>query len=653
MKVRLLLICSALLLLTINLHAQSHSKRTHKNGHSGNRSTLLDAGEGDYDIKHLKFNLNVSDTSLHISGNVSTTAKVIAPSMSAYMFELDTLMVIDSAKVNGELLPVSTSVTPTGFLRTMILPTALPAGATFTAQVFYHGVPPAGGGFFNGVTKAVLDGVPMIYTISDPWVAADWWPAKQSVDDKIDSVDMFITVPAGQVDGSNGLLVNIDSTSVPGFWTYHWQTHYAINYYLISMSVSQYVQERYYHHFAGSTDSMLIQNFFVDTASFYPLYKAGFDSLGMIMDYYDSLYGRYPFWKEKYGVCYTTLPGGMEHQTMTTIGVPYTWVIAHELTHQWFGDNVSYQTWPDVWLSEGFATFDEQLFYTHFRGPAAGLAHRQMYLTQALGDPCGEVYVTDTSSANTLFYQPTVYAKGQGVVTMLRYLAPNDSLFFKGLRTYQQTYSYGNASTADLKAIMEATYGFALDTFFNQWIYGSGYPVYRVTWNQIGTNVYVKLIQTQSCPATTNHFSTPIELQLRSAASDSIVKVYNSIDTQVFMLTWPVTMDSLVLNPDVWTICRGIGRVTRDTTLGVVAGINNIIPKNVTIQPNPTNNYWLIEQLPEDTGLMLTDMSGRILWQGKSGKGYTIIPGDKLPPGDYLLKLQGSNNTESIKLVHW
>ncbi len=641
MKIKIILICSALLMLTLNSYAQQHRK------HSGNKTTLADPGEDDYDVKYLRFNLNVTDTSVHISGDVSTTAQVVADSMTAYVFELDTLMTIDAATVDG----VSCTLTTSGSVRTLTLPWTLAAGSMFTAQIFYHGVPPPGGGFFNGLTHAVSSGgTNMVYTISDPWVALDWWPAKQSVDDKIDSVDMFVTVPSGVADGSNGVLVNVDTSSTPGFATYHWQTHYPITYYLISIAVARYAQEKYYHHFPGSTDSMLIQNFFLDTATFYPSYKANFDSLGLILDYYDSLYGRYPFWQEKYGVCYTTLPGGMEHQTMTTIGVPYTWTIAHELTHQWFGDHVSYLTWGDVWLSEGFATFDEQLFYEHFWGPAAGFGRRNYYLNMAFGDACGELYVTDTTTANTLFYQPTVYAKGQGVVTMLRYLAPQDSLFFKGLRTYQQTYGFSNASTADLKAIMETAYGgMNLDTFFHQWVYGKGFPVYAVRWNQTGSSVAVRLVQTRSCPSSYDTtFSTPLELELHSGSLDTIIKVYNNVDTQWYTFNWAPTIDTVMLNPDIWTICKQIGHAIHDPGLGVTT----IVQGALKVSPNPSSNNWQIDGLTENTALTLTDINGRIIWKGKSSKGTTVIPGDKLPPGDYFLK-PGDGNTDSIKLVHW
>ena len=640
------LFCCLFLAFSGNSYAGHGSRKNHI---SGGRTTLLDPGEGNYDIKYLKFNLHVADTSLTISGNVSTTAQVIIPSMSSYLFELDTLMIIDSAKINGARLTVVTA----GSLRTIALPTALPNNTMFTAQIFYHGVPPPGGGFFNGVTHAVSSaGTNMIYTVSDPWVALAWWPTKQSVDDKIDSVDMYVTVPAHQVDGSNGVLVSIDSTSVSGYWQYHWQTHYPITYYLISIAVSNYADYRSYMHFTGSSDSLLIQNFFMDTATFNPVYKPIFDSLGLMINYFSSLYGRYPFWHEKYGVCYTNLPGGMEHQTMTTIGLPspaYSYIVAHELTHQWFGDNVSYASWHEVWLSEGFACFAEQLFFNQFWSATAAKTHRQQLLNSALGRPCGMVYINDTTTSDSLFDQPTVYDKGQGVINTLRYMAPTDSQFFQVLKTYQQTYALGNASTADFKNIAETVYGMNLDTFFNQWIYGRGYPEYRISWDQVGNTVYVKLIQTQSCPSYTSHFSTPLELQLHSSAADTVVQVYNSTDTQVFTFNWAPTMATVYLNPDVWTVCKLLGTVTRDTSLGV----GSVLLHNIKIFPNPSKKYWQIDQLAENTSLMLTDIYGHVLWQSHSDNGSAVIPGDGLPAGDYLLKISSNHYEGSIKLVHW
>lgn len=612
---------------------------------SGERTSLADPVEGNYDVKYLNFKLNLSDTSLFVRGDVATTAQVTAFSMSSYVFELDTLMSIDSAKVNGVLLPVFSSGAS---VRTIILPLALVSGAIFTAEIFYHGYPPPGGGFFNGLTHAVSSGgTNMVYSISDPYVAQVWWPCKQSLDDKIDSVDMFVTVPSGVYDGSNGVLLNIDSTSTSGYWQFHWQTHYAIEYYLISVAVARYGMFESFLHFTGSTDSMLIQNFFMDTATFDPLYKSNFDSIGMIINYFSSLFGRYPFWHEKYGACYTSLPGGMEHQTMTTIGVPYTWVIAHELCHQWFGDNVSFADWHDVWLSEGFATYAQTLFFTQFNGAASGLAHRRSYLLSALV-PCGCTYVHDTLTADSLFYQPNVYYKGQAIIHMLRYLAPSDSVFFNFLQTYQQTYGQSVANTAQFQSLAESIYGFRLDTFFNQWIYGRGYPKVNVSWDQVGSMVYLRIMQTPSCPSATPLFSTYFEIELTSSTgADTILKLYDNQDTEYYAVNWLPTVNTVLLNPDAWTLCQQNGAITHNSTL-----LTPTIPvTEPEIFPNPTDNSWTINKIIAGISLTLTDINGKEVWRGISNSSVTIIPAQNLPSGDYFLKLN-DNSEHAYQLTH-
>ena len=609
------------------------------------RTTVADLAEMNYDIKRLNFNIHVSDTSTRIVGDVTTAAVVTASSLSAYVFELDSTITLDSARFNGAV----TTVSRTGDVATINLGTSLPSGSYFTAEIWYHGIPAASGGFFNALTHSVSVGTNLVYSLSDPYAAKNWWPAKQCLDDKIDTVDMYVTVPSGVIDGSNGVLLSIDSTTTPGHWQYHWQTHYPIDYYLISIAVARYAEYKTWHHFAGSTDSMLIQNFFYDTVSFNPLYKPNFDRLGQIIDFYDSLYGRYPFWQEKYGVCYTSLPGGMEHQTMTTIGVPYTYIIAHELCHQWFGDHVTYRNWGDVWLSEGFATFSEQLFLNRFWSPAAALAHRQSYLSTATGEACGSVFVTDTAGPSTIFDETLVYARGQAVVTMLRYAAPQDSLFFKALRTYQQTFAFSNAATADLENIVDSIYGTNMDTFFNQWIYGQGFPEYNISWNQTGSSVLVRLVQTTSCPAVTPLFKNYVELELKAAGTDTIVKVYNNVDTQYYTFTWAPTMDSVILNPDVWTLCKLNGAVLHNTTLAA-PGMQKT---GISVFPNPATNNWEVVGLTADASLQLSDMSGKVIWTGIGTTRTSLVPAKKLSSGEYILKITAGVDTQYLKLTRW
>ncbi|MBA3828149.1 MAG: T9SS type A sorting domain-containing protein [Taibaiella sp.] len=606
-------------------------------------TTVADTAENNYDIQYLKFNITLSNTSTAVSGDVTTRATVTATSLPKYIFELNSALTIDSFKLNGILQTVTTSGTLT---RTVTLTTALPSSTLFTAQVYYHGTSPAGTGFFtHGLNQSTLSsGTQIMYTCSDPDWASDWWPCKSSLQDKIDSVDMYVTVPSGTKAGSNGLLVS--TTPISGGSQFHWRTHYPIDYYLISVAVAPYVDYTYYMHFTGSTDSMPVQNFFYDTATFMPLYKSNFDTTGLIIDYFSQLYGRYPYWKEKYGHCFSNLGGGMEHQTMTTIGVTQTPLIAHELTHQWFGDCVTYASWADIWLSEGFASYGEQLFVEHFQGINAAYNYRTARYNTVLSSPTGSVYVDDTTSVYRIFDGRLTYYKGAAVVHMLRFMAPSDSVFFSVLKTYQQTYAYGQATTTKLKNIVATLYSRNMDTFFNQWVYGQGYPTYAVQYNQIGNIVYLQITQTTSDTASVKVFATPLELQLRSATGDTAIKVYNNQPVQLYTIMWGKAINGLNVDPNNW-ILNKTGAIVRNNNLAA-----NTIENTITsVYPNPATNEWHIANIAPQTLLVLIDIKGNTVWKQNVTGDSISIPANKFTPGNYLLQMYHAGSHSTLKLV--
>src|SRR5690606_31274732 len=152
-----------------------------------------------------------------------------------------------------------------------------------------------------------------MYSLSDNDFADDWWPCKQSLTDKIDSVRMFVMVPDSLNVASNGILQS--KTWVTGRNHFLWETAYPIDYYLIAVAVGPYKDYSYYMHYTdGSGDSMLIQNYVFDSSSYMtPLNKSFFDTTGQIVDHFSNIFGKYPFKKEKYGHVMTALSGGMEH----------------------------------------------------------------------------------------------------------------------------------------------------------------------------------------------------------------------------------------------------------------------------------------------------------------------------------------------------
>lgn len=611
------------------------AERRVASGGAAAKTTIATIEENDYDVKHLKFNLALTNTSTYVSGDVTTTAHVTATTMPVYAFELDAAITIDSFKLNGVLMPVTSA----GAVRKVTLSSALAQNTVFTAQVFYHGAATAGNGqFFSaGLHPVTANGFKLMYSISDDLFADDWWPCKQSLQDKIDSVDMWVTVDDTLKVGSNGLLKN--TVALTGNKVrYEWKTKHPIEYYLISVAVAPYNEYSYYMHYTdGSNDSMLIQNYVYNTPGhFTPTAKAALDSTGLIVDHFSNIFGRYAFDDEKYGHSMSPLGGGMEHQTMTTMGTgAYTDVtlIAHELGHQWWGNNVSFASWRDVWLSEGITSYCEQLFVEKFRGAAAQKAYRTMVMNQAKAGT-GSVYVDDTTQVWRIFDGTLTYKKGASVTHMLRYLAPQDSLFFKGMRTYRQQFYNGTATTKDLKLAMESVYGASLDTFFNQWIYGEGYPSYNAKWAQQGNTLVIQLKQTTTKASSVPCFHMPVEIKLITNNGDKIIKLYNNANTQTFVTTCTDEVSNIQIDPDDHILNAG-GLVQKDNAVLKVAGITL---NEFTVQPNPASDNWLVKGIPAGAQCILTDMAGKVLWQ-QTAEGDIVVPAKDLAPGSYTLSV--------------
>lgn len=613
------------------------------------KTTIATPEENYYDVQHIRFNIALNNTSTYVSGDVITTAKVVVPSMNVYAFELNPLLTIDSFKLNSTIMPVIT----TGSVRTVNI-ASLPLNTVFTAQVFYKGSSMAGNGqfFTGGLHPVSVGGFNMMYSISDNLFADDWWPCKQSLVDKIDSVDMWVTVADTLKVGSNGLLKNTTPLSGNRL-RYEWKTTYPIDYYLISVAVAPYNEYSYYMKYTdGSNDSMLIQNYVYNTAGhFTPTAKAALDSTGMIVDHFSKLFGRYPFDKEKYGHCMSALGGGMEHQTMTTLGTSgYNDVtlIAHELGHQWWGNNVTYGTWRDIWLSEGITTYCEQLFVEKFRGDAAAKAYRTNVINSAKA-PSGTIYVDDTTDVNRIFNGQLTYKKGAAVTHMLRYIAPDDSLFFKGMRAYQQQYAKGIAFTTDLQQHMQTAYGTSLDTFFSQWIFKEGFPTYSAKWYWQNNLFVIQFRQTTSKPASVPCFKMPVEIKLLTANGDRIIKIFNSANSETFVFGSNDEVIGIQIDPNDHII-NNTGQIQKDAS---VLQIPEIVFKDVAVSPNPSQNTWYVNNLPRNTKCSLKDMNGRVLWKDRASDNIAI-PATNMPSGVYILTLETGRGIEKhIRLVKY
>jgi aminopeptidase N len=614
------------------------------------KPTVASLEEDKYDMKYVKLDISMSNVSTTVAGSVTTIARVVVPSFSSYVFELKDPLVIDSVLIDGAARPFTSS----GDVHTVALASPMTEGTLFSAQVFYRGTPVSGtSGTIRGINtlRSPSWGNWATFTLSESYRASDWWPCKQSLKDKIDSADIWITVDDSLKAGSNGLLQAITPVA-PGRVRYEWKERYPIVYYLISAAVGKYVDYSYYMRFDGSPDSMLIQNYVYDNPATLPNFKNIIDSTDEQINFFSRLFGRYPFWKEKYGHAMGALSGGMEHQTMSTMGFFQSWLVAHELGHQWFGDNVTCASWSDIVINEGFASYCEYLYIDEFRGRAAATADMRDRQRNVMSSAGGSVYVEDTTSEPRIFSSRLSYDKGACMIHQLRHVINNDAWFFSVLRSWQTFMKDSTGSTMEFRDLTKAMLGSTvnginIDTFFHQWFYGEGYPMYTARWNQVGSDVFVQLQQSTSMPSSVSLFKVPLEFRLRSATGDTLVRVVHDQSNQLYRFSWGKTMTNLNIDPNAWFI-DSVLSITKVTTLDVADAGTGML--NVT--PNPTTNSWVATGIA-DAVLTLCDVTGKAIWNTThTGSAAVQVPATTLAPGMYLLRVHRKGMEDTVlKLI--
>ncbi|GAC1587115.1 MAG: M1 family aminopeptidase [Hymenobacter sp.] len=533
-----------------------------------------------YDVKYYKLDLALDNTSLNVAGAVWMRVRVGVQALDSLAFELyqapvgspagTPTLLIDSVVVNGRRSP---GIRRAGSDATAGLALPAPAGSLADARIYYHGTAPSGnsaaiGNGLSNRSQAKIGGTTMAYNVtwslSEPFSAHEWFPCKQVLTDKADSSDVWVTTTLPNKVGSNGVLVQ--TVALPNNRVrYEWKSRHPIDYYLISVAVAPYVE---YGNFANPTGGprVPIVNYVYNQAAL-SYYQTELDRTPGFIENYSALCGVYPFADEKYGHCMAPLGGGMEHQTMTTQdGFTFT-LTAHELFHQWFGDNVTCASWEDIWLNEGFASYGEYLSLQAFSTPLNArdwLDNAHTYAQRS----SGSVYVADTANVNRIFDYYLSYKKGAAVIHMLRYLLNDDPKFFRALRTYQSQYRGSTARTADLQRVFEGEAGRPLGYFFQQWFRGHGYPTFSGRWNQSGGSFVLRIDETVSEPTLTPFFDTDVDYRLTFAdGSTRSVRLHQAHAAETFSFPVSGTVASVAVDPDQWVLDLPTGAPLRDNTL--------------------------------------------------------------------------------------
>ena len=606
---------------------------------SGKFRSMLTLVPDNYDMIYHRCEWRVDPDTVYISGNVTSYFKPKTAGFNQIDYDLSTALTVDSVKYHATSL---TFAQLAGDLLQITLPGIIPAGTLDSTTVYYHGTPASSG--FGSFNHTLHSGVPIIWTLSEPFGAKDWWPCKQDLIDKMDSLDIIVTTPQINRVGSNGVLVSETLSGTDKI--YHWKTRYPIAAYLLGIAVTNY---SYYSNYVPltPTDSLEVLNYV------YPEDLAVAESetpdIINVIKFYDSLTIVYPFANEKYGHAEFGWGGGMEHQTMTFVINFGHSLIAHECAHQWFGDHVTCGSWQDIWLNEGFATYFEGLTEQRFF-PGTWYSWKQAKIASITSVPNGSVLCDDTTSVSRVFDGRLTYNKGSYLLHMLRWKL-GDSTFFLGLKNYlnDPALSGKYAKTPNLKAHLESVSGLNLTNFFNEWYYGQGYPSYQITYSQTGTAVSVTANQTQS-DASVSFYDMPIPIRFLGIAGEDTTIVFNhTFSGQIFSATVNFPILSAQFDPDLWILSAN----------NTITGITNYTFNNeINIFPNPTNenvslNFLLKNQ--EDLSIQLTDIRGRKVMNEiattPSGVSSRLLSTEQLARGVYVLKITGKEINFLQKIV--
>lgn len=595
-----------------------------------------------YDVTYHRLEFTVDPSVNFITGKV-TTKYIAKENLSTVTFDMSDQLTVSSVKRHG----VNVSFVQNGNDELVVtLPQVQSATVLDSLTIDYSGEP-IGSGFGSFIIDE-HNGVPVMWTLSEPFGARDWWPCKQDLNDKIDQgIDVYVTAPAQYNSVSNGL--QLASTVAVGMKTTHFKHTYPIPAYLVAIAVTNY--------------QLYVQQGGLGTAEspFFPIVNYSYpenataiqNSLSVtpgIINFYEEVFGAYPFRNEKYGHCQFAWGGGMEHTTvsfMTAGNNGYSrGLIAHEMGHQWFGDKVTCGSWQDIWLNEGFATYLAAMVIEHFDGEAAFTQDKGEMIDNITSAPGGAVYLTETEalSVNRIFSGRLSYDKGAMVLHMLRFKI-GDTAFFQALQNYlnDPDHAYGYAVTSDLQGHLEATSGMDLDEFFNDWVYKQGYPTFAIlAHNTQPGHATITINQSQSHNSV-DFFQTAVPIRLYgSGGQQQDIVLQNTTDNQVFNIDVPFTITNVDFNVNNDIISRDSEAVLSNSSFDLMTA--------VSLYPNPADSRLSLD-LPAGVTVEKTIFYNAIGQQAKITENENTWDVSGLASGVYFLNVQTSAGNKQLKFI--
>ncbi len=395
-----------------------------------------------------------------------------------------------------------------------------------------------------------------------------WFPTIDKPDQKC-TEEISMTVPAKYVTLSNGKLISQIKNS-DGTRTDNWSMDLPHAPYLFFMGVGDYAV---IHDSYKGKDV----NYYVEK-EYAPVAKKIFGLTPEMMAFYSRILGvEFPWVKYSQMTARDYVSGAMENTTATlhtdalqqdarelTDGNKYEDFICHELFHQWFGDLVTTESWSNLTLNESFANFSETLWFEYKHGKDAGDATNYHDIEKYLADPSNpsknlvRFYYKDRED----MFDMVTYSKGGRILNMLRNYV-GDSAFFKALNLYLVTNKFKNAEAQNLRLAFEQITGQDLNWYWNQWYYGSGHPIFDISYSYDDLNKTAKVVINQ-VQNTGKFFRIPLAIDVYESGSKIRHKVWVNSESDSFYFKYGKRPDLINVDGDKIILCEKEDHKTLD-----------------------------------------------------------------------------------------
>jgi len=498
--------------------------------HADTLRGTLSAERKCYDVFFYDLHLTIKPDERSIAGYNVIAFKAVT-TFSRMQVDLFKNMEVDSIMHGSQKL----SYTRDGNAMFIQFPAQEATGLSDSIKVFYHGLPQVAanplwdGGF---VWSKDSTGKTWVGVACEGTGASLWWPCKDHLSDKPDSMRMSFDVPDSLICVSNGRLRSEKKLN-NGFTRFTWFVSLPIINYDVTLNIADYAHIK--DDYESGQDTLSLDYFVLKYHE--KKARAYFERVKPMMVCYAKYFGRYPFWKDGYKLVETNY-WGMEHQSCVSYGNNYhlnnygfDFIIVHESAHEWWGNNLSCSDEADMWLHESFATYAEALYLECTQGYKVSLDYLNMQRTGIENNyPIIGPYNVSFQGVDN---DNDMYYKGAWVLQTFRHVLNNDSLFFSILKGLQEKFKYSSTNTADVVKYISKMAGKDYAPFFTQYLYYASPPVFDY-------KVYAKngvTMLTYRWQADVKGFTMPIKVT--SSVRDGVnayTSIYPTLEWQTITL---------------------------------------------------------------------------------------------------------------------